>query len=227
MQIYRDLFFNNVLSFLRGCFPVTAAVLGDDRWRLMIRDYYRDHRSETPLFPEMSNEFLNYLGEERADAEHGDPEPDPPFLYELAHYEWVEAGLKLAPDEPPDPTIDAAGNLLDGIPVVSALAWGLSYAWEVDRIGPEQQPDQPLQQPAHYLVYRAANDDVVFSRLNLVSARLLELIDCQQAPSGRRSLEQIAAELGHEDASRVVESGLTILERWRDIGVIKGVRTTD
>ena len=49
MQIYRDLFFNNVVTFLRGQFPILSAILGDERWAMLVRDWYREHRSRSPL----------------------------------------------------------------------------------------------------------------------------------------------------------------------------------
>ena len=38
----------------------------------------------------------------------------PDFLFELAHYEWVELALSVAEDENKTP-VDSGGDLLDGI----------------------------------------------------------------------------------------------------------------
>ena len=113
MGVYADLFFNNVRNFLGGHFPVLRELLGEDRWALLVRDYYRDHQSHSPLFPDMPREFLSYLADERASGKRTDEQPDPPFMYELAHYEWVEAGLLMAEEEPPAGEIDPEGDLLD------------------------------------------------------------------------------------------------------------------
>jgi len=75
---------------LAGTFPVLHAILGAERWQRLVRDFYRLHRCHTPLFLEIPREFLDYLGDEREAAED-----DPPFLYELAHYEWVELALAI------------------------------------------------------------------------------------------------------------------------------------
>ena len=61
MAIYADLFFNNVRNFLGGHFPVLREILGEERWAMLVRDYYRDHQSHAPLFPDMPREFLDYL----------------------------------------------------------------------------------------------------------------------------------------------------------------------
>mgnify|MGYP006138349625 CR=1 FL=1 len=60
-------------------------------WRALVRDFYREFRAGTPLFPELPREFIQYL------QERGDGRGDPPWLLELAHYEWVELALSVAP----------------------------------------------------------------------------------------------------------------------------------
>ncbi len=37
MTIYRDLFFNNLVKLLAGTFPVLSKIMGDERWRVLIR----------------------------------------------------------------------------------------------------------------------------------------------------------------------------------------------
>ncbi len=135
MAIYRDLFFNNVVSLLAGTFPVLRRILGDDGWQDLIRDYFSVHRSRTPYFLEMPQEFLEYLQKER-----GQRENDPDWLLELAHYEWVELALAVSDDEPDWNAFDRDGDLFGQCPVLSPLAWPLSYRYPVHRIGPDFQP---------------------------------------------------------------------------------------
>lgn len=220
MAIYSELFFNNVRKFLGGNFPISQAILGEDGWAALVRDYYRDHVSHSPLFPDMPREFLNYLAEER--HEHEAAENDPPFLYELAHYEWVEAGLALAPDPDSAGDIDPDGDLLDNTPVLTQPAWLLAYYYAVNEIGPDNIPDGPADQPLHYLVLRDAQDKIKFIKLNIVSARLYELLQNDSQITGRAALEQIAAELGHDGPAKVLTGGEKILQQWRDSGVIAG-----
>ena len=84
MAIYRDLFINNVTSFLRQSFPVLADLMEEQRWKLLVKDFYREHKSHSPLFPDLPKEFLDYLANERDLGQHSDDQDDPPFLYELA-----------------------------------------------------------------------------------------------------------------------------------------------
>ena len=217
MKIYRELFYNNVEGFIANTYPVLRRILPDDRWHAMMRDYFAQHISHTPLFPEMPREFLKYLEHERI------PQPDdPPFLLELAHYEWVELALSLL-DEKIDATeIDVQGDLLDGIPVISPLAWALSYRFPVHKIGPDFQPSEAGGMQTHLIVYRDADFDVRFIEINPVTARLLQLFSGEDAVSGRAALQQVAAELHHPQPGIVIQGGMEILNDLRRRQVILG-----
>ncbi len=215
LKIYRELFYNNVEGFLSNAFPVLRRVTPDARWHAMARDFFARHESHEPLFHRIAAEFLRYLERER-----GRVKGDPPFLRELAHYEWVELALSVA--DAPSPPHDPAGDLLDSVPVVSPVAWALSYDFPVHRIGPEFQPRSPPAQATHLVVYRNRDDEVKFMEANAVTARLLELL----APgriTGRRALERVARELRHPQPEAVVAEGAKILAGLRERGIIIGV----
>jgi len=218
MAIYRELFFNNVASFLSNSFPVLRRLLADADWHALVRDFYSRHQSHSPLFLEIPREFLNYLEQER-----GERPGDPPFLRELAHYEWVELALSVA-EHTPVQEVDPDGDLLQGLPLVSTLAWPLSYQYPVHRISPEFQPQQPGEQPTYLLVYRDADDEVGFLELNPVSARLFSLLQEGAIDSGREALELIAAELQHPQPEAVIQGGQAILQEWRRRDIVPGTR---
>jgi hypothetical protein len=222
MAIYRDLFINNVCNLLAGNFPVLAEIYGEQRWKLLVRDFYRDHKSRSPLFPDVPKEFLQYLADERPTGKRTDEEPDPPFLYELAHYEWVEAGLLLAKDTPADPSINPAGDVLNEIPVLSEVAWLLSYSYPVNQIGREHQPQEPAEQPLYFLVYRNNEDKVNFIKMNIVSARLFEILNESRSLTGQAALELVAEELQHPEPEKVIASGANMLTQWVEKSIIIG-----
>jgi uncharacterized protein len=217
MAIYRDLFFNNVAGFISSGFPVLKQLYSEQDWERLARDFFVHHRCRTPLFLEIAQEFIDYLQNEH------EPQPeDPPFLLELAHYEWVE--LAVSVDDTALPTdVDAQGDLLDGRPLLSPLAWPLTYTYPVHRIGPDFRPQAPGE-PVHLLVYRNPDEEVSFMELNPVTARLLQLIGEQPEASGRQLMQQIADELEHPDPGAVLDGGLQTLEELRSSGVILGVR---
>ncbi|HSW15350.1 MAG TPA: putative DNA-binding domain-containing protein [Solimonas sp.] len=219
LQIYRELFYNNIEDCLASAFPVLRQLSPDAVWHARVRDFYARHQSHAPQFHQIAEEFLRYLEDER--GEHPD---DPPFLRELAHYEWVELALAVAEAEIDDADVDTALDLLAGRPLQSPLAWSLAYEYPVHRIGPEFQPQAPSEQPSYLVVYRDRQDSVRFMEINAVTARLLQLLEEDPDASGRELLLRIAAELGHPQPQQVVEQGAAILRDLRARDILLGTR---
>ena len=219
LQIYRELFFNNVAGLLAGTFPVLHEILGPGRWARLARDFYRDHRCHTPLFLEIPREFLDYLGTER----EARPD-DPPFLYELAHYEWVE--LALAVDEQDLATVDAdtAGDLLAGVPVLSPLAWPLAYRFPVHRLAPQYQPAEAPAEPSFYVARRDRRDQVGFMQVNAVTLLLVERLQQQAELTGAAQLEGLADELPQLERATVRAGGAAALRELLEADVVLGTR---
>ena len=218
MAIYCELFYNNVENFIANSFPVLRRITPEDRWHAMIRDYFRRHKAHTPLFHKMPREFQHYLEHER------DTGDDPPFLWELAHYEWMELALSFDPREINWQAIDPDGDLLEGVPVLSPLACPVSYRYPVHTISPDNLPGQPPAQPTYIVVYRDRYHKVGFIELNPVAARLLELIQADTAIPGRNLLEQIATELAHPDPQEVISGGLEIMQNLHKKDILPGVK---
>jgi len=220
LAIYRDLFYNSIESLLAGNFPVIRKTLGDAQWHALVRAFYAEHRCRTPLFTEIGREFIQYL--EQRSFEQRDPGDSAPWLHELAHYEWVELALQIADDELP--RHDPDGDLLEGKPVPSPLAWALAYGWPVSRIGPEYQPELAPDAPTLLLVRRDAEGDVHFSELSPLVYRLLQLLDDDATTSGRTALQALALEADAIDMAAFVADGTAMLQRLRGEGVLLGTR---
>jgi hypothetical protein len=219
LQIYRELFFDNVSSSLAGAFPVLHEILGAERWTRLVRDFYRDHRCHTPLFLEVPREFVDYLGEAR------DPRPDdPPFLYELAHYEWAELALAIDAHDLAALEADPSGDLLTGVPVVSPLAWPLAYRFPVHRLGPEYQPAEPPAEPSFYIARRDRQDVVGVIHVNAATLRLVERLQQDPAFTGKVHLEALADELPQLERVAVLSGGESALRELLAADVILGTR---
>ena len=219
LKIYRELFYNNVEDFLANAFPVLRQISDDATWHARVRDFYARHGSQAPQFHRLAEEFLHFVEQERG------PHPDdPPFLAELAHYEWAELALSIAEDEAGPVLADPNGDLLEAPPVVSPLAWTLAYTWPVHRIGPGHRPETAPEQPTYLVVYRTRQDEVKFMEINAVSARLLQLIDESPQATGRELLLQIASELRHPEPEQIVEAGRGMLAGLRERDIVLGTR---
>lgn len=217
MGIYRDLIYNNIESFISGGFPVLRSLYSDELWHKMVRDFVHRHASHSPYFLQISEEFLHYLQDERR-VQQGDP----PFLLELAHYEWVELALDVSEVELPSGLLDD-GDVMELVPVVSPLAWSLSYRYPVHRIGPAYQPQEPPQNPTFLLVYRDRVGEVGFMEINAVTARLLQLAEAE-AQNGQRLLQKLAGEMPQADSDALQKFGRELLHKLLRAGVIAGLR---
>lgn len=216
LKIYSDLVYNNLDSLLAGNFPVIRKTVGDADWQTLVRGFLSRHHSRTPLFTELGREFIAFL---ESDA---GIDPGRPWLAELAHYEWVELGLQLS--EAGLPPHDTNGDLLDGVPLLSPLAWPLAYRWPVHRIGPTHQPVEPESDPTLVLLRREPDGRVHFSLLSPLLFRLLELVGAGTGERGRTLLERLAVEAGQSDADAFIGQAGPMLLRLRDEGVLLCLR---
>jgi hypothetical protein len=217
LGIYRNLLYNNVAGFIASGFPVIRSIYCDDDWHKMIRDFFANHQSKTPFFLEISQEFLQYLHDERK------PRPeDPAGLLELAHYEWVELALTVSDETINLDNIDPNGDLLTGHPVLSPVAWPLAYQYPVHTMGPDNLPDEAPEQATYLVVYRNRNDEVKFLEINPVTARLVHLLNENATISGQQALEQIATEMQHPNPDVVIQGGLSAMQELQSYGIILG-----
>lgn len=212
MKIYTELLYNNLEGFLLACFPVLRQVLGVRKWSALVRDFFRTHRSHAPYFRQIPDEFVQFLQNEWTP-----PAGYPPFILALAHYEWIELVLSVS-NRSVDCAVDAAGDLLDGVPVLNPVLANLRYEWPVHRIAPRRKT-QPTE--TYLLVFRDAADQVQFIEINAFTARLLTLLEPGKL-SGRAALEQVADESRHPDRAVLVQAGSTLLDDLRARGAIFG-----
>jgi hypothetical protein len=193
VAIYRELVFANVAGLLAGGFPVLRALLDDAAWHALVRAFLRDHRATSPLFPELPREFVRFLEQRGA----GD---DPPWLAELAHYEWIEVALdhsEAASPAPAPPGFDPLGVPLQASP----LAWPLAYAWPVHRLAPGHVPEVPPPEPTCLLVQRDGDGRVHFNEIGAVAYHLLARLAQHPGDSGAMHLDALAAQAGVDAAA--------------------------
>lgn len=219
MAVYRELFFNNVCDLLGGTFPACRAILGEDGWAALVRRFYAEHKARTPYFLELPREFVEWLA-----GPTGPAGAVPPFLAELAHYEWVELALSVAEADEPGETVDPLGDVVEGRPRLSPLAWPLAYRWPVHQLSRDCQPVAPPAQPTFIVVHRLESGSVGFLLVDAATARLLELLAGDEPGSGRELLARIAREAAAPDPERMLEQGIGMLATLRARGIISGTR---
>ena len=209
LQIYRDLVYRNIEGFISSAFPVLRSLYDDDAWEARVRGFMQEHRCKTPLFLQISEEFLEYLSS--LETAHLMP-----FEAELAHYEWLELAVDVAEGKVPE---QRAGEAADRVRArMSPAARLVSYRFPVHRIGPSFQPEEPGE-PVFLLVYRDRESRVQFMELSAASARLLHEIESAEEANVEDLLERLAVEWQADPVS-LASFGWQQLGEFNDLGVI-------
>jgi uncharacterized protein len=199
MAVYEVLFFNNIDGFISGAFPVLRTLFDAPRWQRLLRRFIAEHSARSPYFLQISQEFLAWLQSDYH-AEAGDP----PFILELAHYEWVELALGVS-----EAALPTHGW--------SPLAWPLAYPWPVQRIGVDFQPTKPDAEPTCLLVWRDSQDKVRFMQLSAFAYQLA--LSLQAGAEAKSTLYDLAQSHGLAADKHYFNHGQDLLDDWqsRDI----------
>ena len=204
MAVYRDLFFNNIKDTLSSAFPVLHKVVDTDQWKMLCERFFAEYRCHTPYLSRVPQKFLNYLQQNQLN--------DPPWLIELAQWEWTELELFLAPDA--DVVSDITDDVMHGVPMLSPLARVQDFCYPVQNISVDYVPAAPAEQTVHLLAWRKPDDDIGFMQLNDLSARLLDLIRDNQTNTVHELLTMIAAEHTEFSPDVIMQGGLDALQSF-------------
>ncbi|MDF1581928.1 MAG: putative DNA-binding domain-containing protein [Methyloprofundus sp.] len=207
MQMYRELFFNNVEGFLSSNFPVLHKILNQEQWRQLAQDFFSQHQSTTPYFSEIPEEFILYLQNERQIQAD-----DYPFMLELAHYEWVEMALSIAQDTLPEKSNPQTLTQLQKISL-SPLTWLLAYQYPVHKISPNYLPIEAPEQGTYLAVYRDKLDEVKFIELAPMSFRLLQTLQEQQTKRISDCLKEV---LPKDSSEALQNAAIGALQQFLD-----------
>jgi hypothetical protein len=87
VELYRELIFNRFLDSFEHAFPYTKEVLGDEKFKLLVEDYVKEHHPRQILWQEAKG-LVDFIikNDWRFKREL-------PFIDELVYYEWLEIEL--------------------------------------------------------------------------------------------------------------------------------------
>ncbi|QSX42091.1 HvfC family RiPP maturation protein [Shewanella cyperi] len=214
MAVYRELFFNNVEGFVSSAFPVLKSLYTAGDWLQLVRLFFRKHDCQSPLFVDIAGEFLAFLQQE-----YQPTELDPPFMLELAHYEWLELVVSIA--QTPDHEGPLTGDIGSAPLLLASHAKVVQYHYEVQRIRADFRPAAPAAEPLFFCVYRDADDRVCFLRLNPLTAQALALL-AERPGLDLGALNQALSELYHTLDEETLAAGLwQLLQQLADKGIIQ------
>lgn len=245
MAVYRDLFFKNIMSFISGAFPVLADILGEQRWRQLGREFFSQHNNASPLFLDISREFLTFL-----QYEYQPISEDPEYILELAHYEWLELYVDVTTETHSLPagyhySDNRIDKVEDALIVLSEVVETGLYRYPVHQVSIDNK--EVAEEATALIVYRAqdvkkkqtnANSRVKFAQTNPFTLQLITLLTSDNKPTNQEQLVNQTLPtpwLGNELVNTVLlqaglagnetayRGGIETLQLWLSMGIIRMV----
>ena len=215
MQIYRELFFNNVEGFVASGFPVLKSLYTQAQWNELIRQFFSQHDCKTPIFVEIAEEFLLFLQHEYELKKH-----DEAFMLELAHYEWLELVVSVAQEREGVTSVSVA-ELDEARLCLAQTAKVAQYHYEVQRISDEYRPESPSEAPLFFCVFLDVDEEVKFLQLNPLSAHVLAKIDEEAGVTVKELLIWLAQTFSNFEPEVLKQGCMTLLNQLVEKGIIK------
>lgn len=218
MQIYRELFFNNIKGFISSGFPVLCSLYEEDDWNALVQDFFMHHECQTPIFIEIAQEFLLFLQHEYQPNKH-----DAPFMLELAHYEWLELLVATVPAQPIQHPFSSS-ELENTTLCLNVAAQVAQYHFDVQHISPSYRPLNPGTQPQFFCIYRDAQDEVCFLQLNPLTAQVLAYIGQSNGVTFREVGQWLKQTFNQMDGDMLVNGSRQMLIEMSDKNIVLAQR---
>jgi uncharacterized protein len=215
MKIYRDLFFNNLDGFVSSAFPVLKSLYASEDWQLLVQAFFVNHDCQSPIFMDIAAEFLQFL-----QTEYQTKESDPPFMLELAHYEWLELVVAVAQDDEQLMTL-AADGVKTAKMCLNSSARVAQYHFDVQHISVDYQPVEPTPQGQFFCVYRDDADEVAFLQLSPLSAQVLAYLEQSQQPTLLELCDWLQGMYPNMAAEQLNQGAFGLLAQLADKGIVK------
>lgn len=220
LGVYRDLVFNNIESFLGSGYPILKTILGE-YWPSLVREFIADYRAQTPYFTQLAKAFFQFLQGRQATGD------EPGYLLELAHHELQEIELIYRESE----SVHAIDTVFsDAKLALSSLAEMSQYRYPVHEIGLHFLPDTVPDTPTYLLVYRNAENTIVFMQLSDLAFQVLSLISQHPGSTGgywmRSLVDGMRRPVTLLQKKVFIENGLALLKQLFELGVLYATSVT-
>lgn len=217
MQVYRELFFNNVMGFISNGFPVLKSLYTEDQWRILVQAFFSQHDCKSPIFIDIAGEFLDFL-----QFQYSPMDSDPPFMLELAHYEWLELRVATAQQDSRQVLIGKEDITYRNL-CLAATASVAQYQYPVQQIRSDYRPSEPLVNPVYFCLYQDEVGDVGFLQLTPLSAQVLGYLTEKGQGSFDELTQWLAATYPQMPTAALTQGCLALLEQLATKGIVRGV----
>lgn len=168
MQIYRDLLFNNVCSFINLVYPVTRAILPELQWQKLLNEFFQKAKCDSPFYNDISLQFREYL----TDCQHPSLK-EYPWLAELLQFEWLELYLDTVEIEKIIVTRQDEWQL-------NTQVWVLVYQYPVYQWSSSMTISEIEIMPSVIMVWRNDHDHICVESLSALFAVVIEQLSQQE-----------------------------------------------
>ena len=206
MGIYTGLIFHNISALMMDFYPVIYSITPKADWDALIREFFINYRAETPYFPKLADEFLQFLMQ-RPGTNH-----EPEYLVPLAHYEWLELCLFTSESELFDTPLSDTELRTEKVSLTE-LAIPVAYDFPVHQI--RENWDQEKRATA-ILLFRDKSDSVRFFELQPLA---FELLSNMQLEGGLHIVNWLATKahaLKQPDEKAFIDFGFKLVQQFNE-----------
>jgi len=204
-KIYHCLLRANLQELLANIYPRLIEQLGEEKWQFLLDQFLRCHKASTPYFHQVPDEFLSFLWHNK--ALYGQW----PWLWALAHFEWMELVATVADESLPEP--DSQGMRC------SPLAYYCQYEYAVYPLDKEYTPLALRTQPWQGIVYRNRAQEVRWFALDAWSALLFTIIQ-QQKNNVDDIVDCLQEQMSGYSHDAIRQSVIAWCDEWHELEIL-------
>lgn len=207
LRIYADAWRLRLVEVLGNDFPATRAALGEDAFAGFAERYLHAHPSTHPSVRHVGRAFADWLQSQPG---------APPGLHELARFEWLQAAAFDAEDAPALDAEDVASLPADAWPGLRLRLHPATRLLDTRRLAiVEGAPGSlDIDSPAHWLLWRGANGDVHWRRLDHDEA------DALHALLSTTDFAEVCERLSLRHGDHGPLRAASLLKRWLADGLL-------
>jgi hypothetical protein len=205
-KIYYHLLRANLHETLANVYARVIEHLGAENWAFLLDEFLQQHTATTPYFYQLPDEFLSFLWHNR--ARYGQW----PWLWALAHFEWMELVATVADETLPEPNA--------GLLRYSPLAYYCQYDYAVYPLDKEYTALAQRTHPWQGVVYRNRQHEVLWLVLEPWSAHLLQAILQQKECSAEDMVRYAMQSNSAYKENEVRESVEAWCNEWQELGIL-------
>lgn len=196
LNIYRELIFNNISSFIEHTYPVSQALLPDEVWLNLIDAFFKSGQCDSPYYYDISMHFKDFLEQDLSKVLEINNDTsslsclenlhqDYPWLRELMQYEWMELYVDMADvtwlDDHTSEALDVDLHSLNQQKFqLKTTCWILAYQYPVHTWSTATSIADIQLTPTCLLIYRDQNFDLKIHPLHPLWAFFIDTLQSQE-----------------------------------------------